>query len=201
MGLTQIYPIWDDDTNDERMAISASFADPCLAILRDDSTLLFLQSDESGDLDEVVLHEQFAVKKWISCSLYYDKTGTFSAVDSASKEPGVLYLFLLDQDYKFYVGTPCVFKFLELVGWLYTPPIVCLPDVQMYRLPDQILVTIIEGVAGLPPILSSEAPKRSGARESLTEAIVTDLGDSSSASPYLIVCSSVSVYTTLDLPC
>ncbi|RAK71794.1 cleavage/polyadenylation factor CFT1 [Aspergillus fijiensis CBS 313.89] len=159
LGLTQIYPIWDDDTNDERMAISASFADPCLAILRDDSTLLFLQSDESGDLDEVVLHEQFAVKKWISCSLYYDKTGTFSAVDSASKEPGVLYLFLLDQDYKFY----------------------------MYRLPDQILVTIIEGVAGLPPILSSEAPKRSGARESLTEAIVTDLGDSSSASPYLIL--------------
>ncbi|PYI19197.1 protein cft1 [Aspergillus japonicus CBS 114.51] len=159
LGLTQIYPIWDDDSNDERMAVSASFADPCLAILRDDSTLLILQSDESGDLDEVILHEQFAVKSWISCSLYYDKTGTFSAVDSASTKPGVLYLFLLDQDHKFY----------------------------MYRLPDQILVTIIEGVAGLPPILSSEAPKRSGARESLTEAIIADLGDSANASPYLIL--------------
>ncbi|RAL07489.1 cleavage/polyadenylation factor CFT1 [Aspergillus homomorphus CBS 101889] len=161
LGLTQIYPIWDDDTNDERVAVNTSFADPCLAILRDDSSILFLQVDDSGDLDEVILNDQLAAKNWVSCSLYYDKTGTFSSVDSASKGllQGGLYLFLLGQDSRLYI----------------------------YRFPDQNLVTIIEGLTGQPPILSSEPLRRAGVRESLAEAIVADLGDSASASPYLIL--------------
>ncbi|PYH46687.1 cleavage/polyadenylation factor CFT1 [Aspergillus saccharolyticus JOP 1030-1] len=161
LGLTQIYPIWDDDTIDERMAVSASFADPCLVILRDDSTLLFLQVDDSGDLDEITLHEQLAAKTWISCSLYNDKTDTFACVNPVFKGQldGSLYLFLLDQDYRLHV----------------------------YYFPDQTLVTIIEGVAGLPPVLSSEVPKRTGTREPLTEALVADLGDRACALPYLIL--------------
>ncbi|PYH72415.1 cleavage/polyadenylation factor CFT1 [Aspergillus vadensis CBS 113365] len=161
LGLTQIYPIWDDDTNDERMAVSASLADSCLAILRDDSTLLFLQADDSGDLDEVVLGEDVASGKWISCCLYSDKTGLFSSIDQTLSEPvkNDMFLFLLSHDCKLFV----------------------------YRVRDQRLLSIIEGLDGLSPLLSSEPPKRSGTRETLIEAIVADLGETWSASPYLIL--------------
>ncbi|GAA89393.1 cleavage and polyadenylation specificity factor subunit A [Aspergillus luchuensis IFO 4308] len=161
LGLTQIYPIWDDDTNDERMAVSASLADSCLAILRDDSTLLFLQADDSGDLDEVVLGEDVASGKWISCCLYSDKTGLFSSIDRTLSEPvkNDMFLFLLSHDSKLFV----------------------------YRVRDQKLLSIIEGLDGLSPLLSSEPPKRSGTRENLVEAIVADLGETWSASPYLIL--------------
>lgn len=49
------------------------------------------------------------------------------------------------------------------------------------------LIAIIEGVDCLPPVLSTEPPKRSNNREILTEFVVANLGDSSSLSPYLIV--------------
>ncbi|KAJ6145223.1 hypothetical protein N7470_009118 [Penicillium chermesinum] len=52
LGLAQIYPVWDEDTEEERTVRSVSFADPYIAIIRDDSSLLLLQTDESGDLDE-----------------------------------------------------------------------------------------------------------------------------------------------------
>ncbi|CAK47110.1 uncharacterized protein An16g09140 [Aspergillus niger] len=161
LSLTQIYPIWDDDTNDERMAVSASLADSCLAILRDDSTLLFLQADDSGDLDEVVFGEDVASGKWISCCLYSDKTGMFSSIDRTLSEPvkNDMFLFLLSHDCKLFV----------------------------YRVRDQKLLSIIEGTDGLSPLLSSEPPKRSGTRENLIEAIVADLGETWSASPYLIL--------------
>jgi cleavage and polyadenylation specificity factor subunit 1 len=49
------------------------------------------------------------------------------------------------------------------------------------------LIAIIEGVDCLPPVLSTEPPKRSNTRETLTEFVVANLGDSSGLSPYLIV--------------
>lgn len=49
------------------------------------------------------------------------------------------------------------------------------------------LIAIVEGVDCLPPVLSTEPPKRSNNRETLTEFVVANLGDSSSLSPYLIV--------------
>jgi cleavage and polyadenylation specificity factor subunit 1 len=51
-------------------------------------------------------------------------------------------------------------------------------------------VTVIEGVDCLLPLLSSEPPpKRSATRETLTEALVANLGDSTARLPYLIVCT------------
>lgn len=49
------------------------------------------------------------------------------------------------------------------------------------------LIVIIEGVDCLPPVLSTEPPKRSNNRETLTEFVVANLGDSSNLSTYLIV--------------
>lgn len=49
------------------------------------------------------------------------------------------------------------------------------------------LLSIIDGVDYLHPVLSSEAPRRSNTRETLKEMIVADLGDRWATSPYLIV--------------
>lgn len=57
----------------------------------------------------------------------------------------------------------------------------------MLRLPDQRLLSVAEGVDCLPPVLSEEPPKRSTARETLTEVVVANLGDSWCNQPYLIV--------------
>lgn len=58
---------------------------------------------------------------------------------------------------------------------------------QIFRLSDLQRVSVIEGVDCLQPVLSAEPPRRFNTRETLTEAIVADLGDRSSISPYLIV--------------
>lgn len=49
------------------------------------------------------------------------------------------------------------------------------------------LLTVIQGVDCLPPVLSTEPPRRSNARQTLTEFVVANLGDGVSLSPYLIV--------------
>lgn len=48
-------------------------------------------------------------------------------------------------------------------------------------------MSIIEGIGCLPPILSTESPKRATTRESLAQVAVVDLGDSRSSLPYMIV--------------
>ncbi|RDW81797.1 cleavage/polyadenylation factor CFT1 [Aspergillus mulundensis] len=153
LGLAQIYPVWDEDDSDERVAVSASIADPYLVIIRDDSTLLLLQADDSGDLDEVTVPQDIASQKWLSGCLYSDKTGFFlSSV-----------LFLLNQDHQLFA------------------------DNQIFQLPDLRLMIDIKGVGCLPPILSTEPPKRSTTRENVIQVSVADLGDYHSSFPYLIL--------------
>ncbi|KAL2814743.1 CPSF A subunit region-domain-containing protein [Aspergillus granulosus] len=161
LGLAQIYPVWDDETSEERVAVSASIADPYLAIIRDDSSLLLLQLDESGDLDEAIVSEDTATRKWLSASLYLDKNGFFalSGPNTANSPQSSMVLFLLSEDHQLFI----------------------------YRLPDQKLISIIEGVGCLPPILSTEPPKRSTTRERLVQLAVADLGDSWNNMPYLIL--------------
>lgn len=59
---------------------------------------------------------------------------------------------------------------------------------QIFRLSDQNLLSVIDGVDCLQSTLSTEPPKRSTTREKLVEAVVADLGDSYSSQSYLIVC-------------
>ncbi|KAL4784284.1 CPSF A subunit region-domain-containing protein [Aspergillus varians] len=161
LALAQIYPVWDEDNSDERVAVSASLADPYLAIIRDDSTLLLLQADGSGDLDEMTVVDEPASQKWLSACLYTDKTDFFthSQLNPANFTSKSVFLFLLNQAHQLYI----------------------------YRLPDLRLMSIIEGVGCLPPILSTEPPKRSTTHESLIQMAVADLGDSYSSLPYLIL--------------
>ena len=95
--------MWDEDTSDERTAVSVSFADPYLAILRDDSTLLLLQADDSGDVDETALNEEVTSNKWISCCLYHDSSGIFNLTDRNNDPQSGTLLFLLSTDSKLFV--------------------------------------------------------------------------------------------------
>lgn len=106
LGLVQIYPVWDEDNSDERVALGASLADPYLAIIRDDSSLLLLQADDSGDLDEMTVAEDAASQRWLSACLYADKTGFFSNSKShrGNLDPQNIFLFLLNQDHQLYVS-------------------------------------------------------------------------------------------------
>lgn len=61
------------------------------------------------------------------------------------------------------------------------------------------LLAVIEGVDCLPPVLSSEPPRRSNNRETLSEIVVANLGDRTSASPYLIVYFLITVPSLLRL--
>ncbi|KAK1141930.1 mRNA cleavage and polyadenylation factor subunit [Aspergillus melleus] len=173
LGLAQIYPVWDEDTSEERIAVSASLVGTYLAILRDDSTLLLLQADDSGDLDEVSLDGDLArlSSKWLSCCLYCDKNGVFEVARPTPEglPEDEVFLFLLSLDCRLFI----------------------------YRLSDQTLVSILEGVDCLGPILSTEPPKRSTTRELLSEIVVADLGDDWCTSPYLLirtVNNDISVY-------
>lgn len=58
---------------------------------------------------------------------------------------------------------------------------------QIFNLADMKLLSIIDGVDCLHTVLSTEPPRRSNTREPLKEALVADLGDRWTKSPYLIV--------------
>lgn len=60
----------EDENGDEIRAISASFADPYLLILREDSTVKLWKYTDSGELEEVE-HDEILSPKWLSASLYH----------------------------------------------------------------------------------------------------------------------------------
>lgn len=158
--------------------MSASFVDPFLVIIRDDSSILLLRIDESGDLDEVSLSESISNSKWSSACLYHDKQQVFgpppSTPNASSKDNAVM--FLLSEDRKLSVSHPSSTRLTES------------NEIQIYDLTGMNLLSVIDGVDCSRPILSSEPPRRSNNREALTEILVADLGDRWVTSPYLIVC-------------
>lgn len=60
---------------------------------------------------------------------------------------------------------------------------------QVFQLPNlNKPVYVAEGLSFLPSVLTADyAPRRSTAKEALTEILVADLGDITAKSPYLIV--------------
>lgn len=86
--------------------MSASFIDPYLVIIRDDLSVLLLQADESGDLDEIPLSNEISSSQWRSGCLYHDNSQSFSVAGSSSKDTseGEVLLFLLNLEYKLSVG-------------------------------------------------------------------------------------------------
>ncbi|TAQ83615.1 hypothetical protein B7494_g8060 [Chlorociboria aeruginascens] len=164
LGLAQILPMYDDDTGAEPKIISASFADPFVLLLRDDSSIFIAQCDDNNELEEIEREDNSLLStRWLTGCLYMDTTGAFATIrrDKGQK-----------------IGHNIVMFLLSAGGALH-----------IYALPDlSNAVYIAEGLCFVPPVLSADyAARRSAARETLAEILVADLGDSVSKSPYLIL--------------
>ncbi len=110
IGLTQIFPVAEDGTDNELQVLSASFADPYLLLLRDDQSLFIVKCDENGELEEVEIPEKMTGVQWMSGCLYLDRSGTFGRA-SGHKEGGLdVKMFLLRSDGALHVSNTAVFK-------------------------------------------------------------------------------------------
>ncbi len=96
-GLAQIYPMTDDLTGAEPKIVSTSFADPYVLVVRDDASIMVLEVDDSGDLDEVERGDILLATKWLSGCLYKNSKGTFSVLqkDQSRTADMDVFLFLL----------------------------------------------------------------------------------------------------------
>ena len=97
LGLAQIYPLADDESDTEPKVVSASFAEPYVLLIRDDSSAIVLTADENGDLDEVSQSEAFKANKWLSGSLYEDSNDVLRLEfpEESEDEAGNVLMFLL----------------------------------------------------------------------------------------------------------
>ena len=78
--------------------ISASFADPYVLLIRDDSSAIVLTADENGDLDEISQSEPFKAGQWLSGSLYEDSSDVLRLEypEESEDEAGNVLMFLLN---------------------------------------------------------------------------------------------------------
>ncbi|TQS38506.1 hypothetical protein Golomagni_00986 [Golovinomyces magnicellulatus] len=165
LGLAQIMPMCDDDTGAEPKILSASFADPFLLLVRDDSSIFVAQCDENNELEEIEKVEQILLNtKWLAGCIYKDIAGVFASAQVEKKDTTR--------------GKDVMMFLLSAGGALY-----------IYKLPDlSKAVYIAEGICFMPPILSPDfVARRAAARDIIIEILVVDLGDETIKSPYLIL--------------
>ncbi|KAF2146970.1 uncharacterized protein K452DRAFT_315154 [Aplosporella prunicola CBS 121167] len=149
LGLDQILPMEDENGNELRI-ISASFADPYVLILRDDSSVIVLEASANGEMEEMDRGDALLATKWLSgCIFKSAVTGGKPLVHLLSDEGGMH-----------------VFELPNLAKPAY----------------------VVASLTFLPRILSADfSPRRTAAKAALTEILVTELGDSTAKSPFLIV--------------
>ncbi|VUC20740.1 unnamed protein product [Clonostachys rosea] len=164
LGLAQILPMFDEDTNTEPRVLSASISDPYLLLVRDDSNIFLAQIQRNNELEEVDKDgSPLNATKWSSGCLYKDIKGVFQSSKGSGTSETIM-MFLLSSS-----------------GALH-----------IYALPDLSKpVFVSDGLSYLPPFLSTEFTVRKGSpRDTFTECLVADLGDSVSQTPYLILRNS-----------
>jgi cleavage and polyadenylation specificity factor subunit 1 len=180
-GLAQIWPIVDEETLAYAKAISASFADPYVLILKDDYSILLLKTDKKGELDEIDLGPHLIDGKYISGSLYSDRQGLFARHDGQSL-PNAIEAW-------------CLVALLSPDGAL-----------SMYSMSDLgTRVFYYEGMQFLPPVLSHSTPlpRHWKGAEALSELLIADIGDSNDTHPYLLLRTSsgdVAIYDPFTIP-
>ncbi|CCU78176.1 Protein CFT1 [Blumeria hordei DH14] len=164
LGLAQIIPMYDDDTGAEPKVVSASFADPYLLLVRDDSSIFVAQCDDNNELEEVDRVDKILLTtKWITGCIYCDSTGVFASVDPEKKikNRGRVMMFLLSDR-----GTLHIYALPELTEPVY----------------------VAESLCFVPPVLSIDhVVRRTTAKATIIEMLVADLGEEVSKSPYLIL--------------
>lgn len=116
-GLAQIFPMTDDATGAEPKVVFADFSDPYVLLIRDDSSVMVLRADESGDLDEVEQGEAVREDKWVSGSLYEDSNDVLrlETEDDSEDEAGNVLMFLLSGGGGLQVGSESLF--MPIQSW------------------------------------------------------------------------------------
>jgi cleavage and polyadenylation specificity factor subunit 1 len=69
-NLEQIIPAIDEVTGAELKIIGASFCDPYLLLLRDDSSITVFYTNTSGELEELERGDGILSNPWLSASVY-----------------------------------------------------------------------------------------------------------------------------------
>jgi cleavage and polyadenylation specificity factor subunit 1 len=69
-SLEQIIPAADEITGVELKFIGASFCDPYVLLLRDDSSIIIFQATTSGELEELERGDGVLAANWLSASIY-----------------------------------------------------------------------------------------------------------------------------------
>src|SRR5277367_115714 len=107
LGLAQILPMFDEETDAEPKIIKASLADPFLLLIRDDASIFVARCDDDNDLEEIEKEDDILLTtKWISGCLYKDTTGAFSSIQhrKGSKDTASIYMFLYGAEGTLYVS-------------------------------------------------------------------------------------------------
>ncbi|KAK3329488.1 CPSF A subunit region-domain-containing protein [Apodospora peruviana] len=173
LGLSQIIPMLDEVTVAEPRVLTASFADPYLLLVRDDSSIFIIiakvdRNNAEYELEELEKDDQtLNTTKWLAGCLYTDTSGVFSEerVDSGGK-PGIkvreeILMFLLCVE-----GALHIYRLSDLSKPLY----------------------VAKDLSFIPPGLSADFTARKGtSKETISEILIADLGDTTHKSPYLIL--------------
>lgn len=152
LGLVQMLPMTDEETDAELKILHTSFCDPYVLVLRDDSSVQVLKTQKGSELEIIEPNNDFASTKWLSACLY---SGTLTSYETAA--------FMLGPEGAF----------------------------QLYKLPELTSYCSLPNVMHLPPVISQDSTQRRlGAKETLTEVIVADIGPTGFESPYMILRSA-----------
>ncbi|KAF2836291.1 hypothetical protein M501DRAFT_997028 [Patellaria atrata CBS 101060] len=95
LGLSQILPMEDEATDVELKIVSVSFSDPYLLVLRDDSSVIILQVDDKGEIEEVDKGDGITNTKWISGNIYSSPWTNNKAIALLLNAEGGLHVFEL----------------------------------------------------------------------------------------------------------
>lgn len=100
LGLSQIYPMVDEETDQELKIIHSHLLDPYVLLIRDDSSVLVLKVDAKGELDEVEKGDVVATSKWLSGCIHKPEIGEeillYLLNTKGSLSVSILLLSLLD---------------------------------------------------------------------------------------------------------
>ncbi|KAF1912529.1 protein CFT1 [Ampelomyces quisqualis] len=95
LGMQQIIPMEDEETNNELNIINASFADPYLLIQREDSSVKIYKASGDGELEDLDA-TGLASTQWLSASLF--QSSSFTEVFAFLLTPeGGLRIFAMSQ--------------------------------------------------------------------------------------------------------
>ncbi|EOD53127.1 putative cleavage and polyadenylation specificity factor subunit protein [Neofusicoccum parvum UCRNP2] len=94
LGLDQILPM-EDENGSELRIISASFADPYILVIRDDSSVIVLQADANGEMEEIDRGDTLLSTKWLSGCIHQSPSTGDKALAYLLTAEGGLHVFEL----------------------------------------------------------------------------------------------------------